>query len=226
MHYKTNNSFLSDFSRLFILVVSVSILIVVIFPDFFGILFPQVLCIFFIMSLFIVLCIIFLLYLTKPITVSKKLLLIISFIIIIFLFANIILFLVKGLAQFTALELLTEPFPVLNVFYTLDGLNFTKLKYITLFSCLIKSLIFLLISILILRLNILINYKSSFSLNFDSLHMFLLISNLTLIFNLKSSFFYYFLRSFGFTFHGLSCEVLIHNYTFSIFFLEYFYILL
>ena len=218
MRYKNNNFSSNNFFLFFISVIPLSALTGSIFPGFFGSLFFLLLCTFLILAFFIVLCTILVLYLDKTIVVSKKLLLIVSFITVFFLFANIILFLVKGLAHFTILELLTAPFPIANVFYTLDGLNFPKLKYITLFNCLIKSFLFLLVSILILILNMLLNSKSTLSLNLDSIHTFLIISNLALIFHLKSSFLYYFLRSFGFTFHRLSCEILIHNYTFYVFF--------
>jgi len=155
-------------------------------------------------------------YSDKTLIVSNKFIFIIFVITLFFLWTNTIYFLFRGLIQFSLIELLTAPILIQNVFYTADGFSFTELRYITLLNYLIKSLLFLLISVLILIVNISINLKSSFRLCSDSIiiQIFLIISNLSFIIYMKNSFFYYFLRSFGFTFNGLPCEILIHNYNF------------
>jgi len=158
-------------------------------------------------------------YSDKTLIVSNKFIYTIFVITLFFLWTNTICFLFRGLIQFSLIELLTATIWIQNVFYTADGFSFTELRYITLLNCLIKSLLFLLISVLILIINISINLKSSVRLCSDSIiiQIFLIISNLSFIIYMKSSFFYYLFINFGSPLNELPCEILIHNYNFIVF---------
>ena len=219
MPYKNHsfrNLFIDICFRLSLLIMSVITVIAGLFHLYFESLFFPVVVIF--IMLFILLYITFYLYLNKTLISSNRFISLILILILFFLWFNTIYFLVKALRQLSLIELLTEPLIGINVFYTLDGFNFPELRYITIFNCLIKSLFFFLISILILILKILINFKHRFRLSIDSIHVFLIISNLAFSSYIYSSFLYHLWRSFGFLFRGFPCEILIHNYNYFILF--------
>ena len=219
MHYKNNsfrNLFIDSCFRLSTLIISATTLIAGFFHLYFGSLFFPVFVIF--IMLFILLLIPLYLHSYNTLISSNKFRSIIFIIVLLFLLNNTIYFLFKSLIQFSIVELLTDPIFILDVFDTPDGLSFPRLKYINILNCLMKSLLFFLFSILILILNISLNFKSRFGLPFHSIQIFLIILNLAFIFPMSSLDLYYFFSSFGRTAHGFPCEILIHNYNFILFF--------
>lgn len=124
----------------------------------------------------------------------------------------------KALRQISIIEFLTDPILLRYVFYTQDGVSFPDLKFINICNCFMKSLLFFLISVLILIVKILINFKYRFRLNIDSIHVFLILSNLAFSSYIYSSFFYDLWYYFGFVYRGFPCEILIHNYNYFILF--------